>query len=254
MKKLLIGAAAMLAVALPGVAAAQTTAHIGASYANYDYESDDADMFGLDGAFAHDFSNGWTVQGEAATDRIDFDGAEVGVAYGAVNFGMRSDNHALYGFVGLADVIASSVATVGVGGQMHFEQATVNGSVSYGDIGEALIDSGNITNVHLDGTWFINDNFGISAEAGWTDVEINSSDADWTTLGVGASYRFTDAPWTVYANYQNRDFEGGDIDSFRIGFRFDIGTGSSREQARSGASWNGARALYEEARALSAIY
>lgn len=253
MRKLIIGAAAMLAVALPGVAAAQTTATLGVSYANYDVESDDVDMFGLDGAFAHDFSNGWTVQGEAAHDRIDFDGAEVGVSYGAVNFGMRNENHALYGFVGLSDFYVSSVATVGVGGQLHFEQASVNGSVAYADIGEAFIDSGNLTNVHVDGTWFITDNFGITGEAAWTEVEVDSSDTDWTTLGIGASYRFTDTPWTVYAGYQNRDFEGGDIDSFRIGVRFDIGSGSAREQARSGASWNGARSLYEETRALSTV-
>jgi hypothetical protein len=256
MRKLLIGAAALLAVALPGVASALTAASVGASYGNYDPSgsSDDVDMYGIDGAFSHDFDNGWTLAFGGAHDRIDFDGADIGASHGAISVGMGNENHAIYGFVNMADLFASSGAGVGVGGQLHFDRATLNGSVAYLDIGEALLDSGSLTNVHVDGTWFITDNFGVTAEVAWTEGEFDGGDdTDWTTLGLGVNYRFDASPWSVYANYQNREFDEGDIDSFRIGFAYAIGTGSAREEARSGLGWNGADSVYQEVRALSSV-
>jgi hypothetical protein len=256
MRNLLIGAAAFLAVAMPGAASALTAASVGASYGNYDPSgsSDDADMYGIDGAFSHDFDNGWKLQLDGAHDRIDFDGADVGASYGAVNLGMSNDSHSVYGFVTMADLLASSGIGVGVGGQMHFAQASVNGSVAYLDIGEALLDSGSLTNVHLDGTWFATDNLGVYGEVGWTEGEFDGSDeTDWTTLGIGVNYRFDNSPWTVYAGYQNREFDEGDIDSFRVGFSYAIGTGTSREEMQSGPGWNGAESVYQEIRAVAAL-
>jgi hypothetical protein len=255
MRKWIIGAAAALAVALPGMAAAQTTANLGFNYANHDSDDigDDVDAFGLDGAFAHDFGNGWTVQGDGAHDRVDSSGLDLGVSYGAINLGMRNENHSIYGFVGLADIIASSSTMVGVGGQWHLSQATLNGSVGFLDVGDALISDLELTSAHIDGTWFLTDNLGITGQAAWTEAESSGNDADWTTLGIGASYRVSGTPWTVSGEYQNRDADFGDVDTFRIRVAFAIGTSTAREEAQGGPSWNGAESLYDEARVLAIV-
>jgi hypothetical protein len=253
MRTWIIGAAALLAVALPGVAMAQTTANVGASYANHEPDSGgDVDNYGLDVAFSHDFGNGWAIQGDGAVDRLDFGGSDVGVSYGAINLGMRNDSHSIYGFVGLSDVIASSSIAVGVGGQLNISQAVINGSVSHLDIGDALITDANLTNAHLDATFFLTDDFGITGEVGWSEAEGTGSDVDWTTLGIGATYRFTGTPWRLYAGYQNRDADFGELDTIRVGVSFAIGTSTAREEAQR--NWNGARALYDETRAFATLF
>jgi hypothetical protein len=247
MKKILLGAAAAIAIAAPSVAFADT-AQVGAHIGNLEPElGSDADYWGIDGAYSHDMANGWTLQLDGMHESIDTGGGDLGASYGAVNLGMRSDSHALYGFFGLSDVIGANFTNVGIGGQLYLGQATINGSLGYAwsDVGGFDLD---VTGAHVDGIWFFTDNFGVSAEAGWAEAE-SLGDFEVDTLGVGGVYRFANTPFSINANYRNVDNEGFEVDVWQLGLTYNIGTGSEREQSQSGSSWNGGENLY-----LSTLY
>ena len=207
MKKFLLGAAAALAVTAPGVASADS-AEVGVGYGNIDFGNGaDFDIWTLNGAYNHQFDSGWVLQLDGQHDRIDL-GANLGDSYGAVNLGMRNESHALYGFVGLSDVFALSFINLGAGGQLYLGNATINGSVGWSSSDDADLD---ITDARLDGTWFLGgDNFGLTGQAGWINAD------------------------------------AGDADVWRISLSYNIGTGSERERSQSGASFNGARNLYQD--------
>ncbi|MBX3511217.1 MAG: hypothetical protein KF700_08450, partial [Hyphomonadaceae bacterium] len=76
MRNLLIAAAAVIAVAAPGVAAAQT-GYVGAVYANTDVDgAGSADAYGIEGAIAFDTGSSLTLELDAALlDSDDSDAA-----------------------------------------------------------------------------------------------------------------------------------------------------------------------------------
>ncbi|MEZ5961222.1 MAG: hypothetical protein R3C30_12450 [Hyphomonadaceae bacterium] len=244
MKKFLLGAAAALAVAAPGVAAADS-ADVGVSFSNTDVGGGfDFDTWTLSGGYVHNLDGNMILQFDGQHNRADFGGGtDLGNSYGAVNFGVRNDTYAFYGFVGLSDLFAISGANFGIGGQYYLPNMTFNGSYGMTDWDGGL----DMSNLHVDGTFFFTDNFGISAEAGHTDIDFT----DWNTLGVGAVWRPEGSNFTFNAGYRNFDFDGGDADQFRIGFTFNIGSSSAKENSQSGASLNGASTLFEETSLLA---
>jgi hypothetical protein len=243
MKKYLLGAAAALAFAAPGIASADS-ADIGLSYSNTDAGGGfDFDTWSLSGAYVHNLDGNMILQFDGSHDRLDVGGgSDLGISYGAVNFGTRNDTYAFYGFVGLSDLFALSATNYGIGGQYYLSNMTFNASAGMTDWDGGL----DMSNIHVDGTYFFTDNFGVTAEAGRTDIDVT----DWTTLGVGAQWRPDGTNFTFNAGYRNLDFDGGDADQWRIGFTYNIGSGSARENSQSGASLNGARTLFEETSAL----
>ncbi|MEZ6022551.1 MAG: hypothetical protein R3C16_03845 [Hyphomonadaceae bacterium] len=248
MRKYLMGAAALAAFAAPGLAHADS-AQVGLGIANADFSGGggDADFLRLEGAYSHNTGNGLVLQLDGLHDRIDIGPGDLGNSYGAVNLGVRSDTHAFYGFVGLSDMVALSGVNLGIGGQLYMSRATINASLGYADFDTADVS---ITDLHVDGTWFFTDNFGVGAEAGWAEGEF-SPDIDWTTLGLFGTYRFAGSPVSVNLGYRNQDFDGGgEVDTWRLGFTYNIGTSSEIERSRDGASFNGARELFESSYVL----
>ncbi|MBK6704715.1 MAG: hypothetical protein IPL62_02530 [Caulobacteraceae bacterium] len=239
MKKFLLSAAAALAIAAPGVAAADS-GDVGVSFSNTDAGGGfDFDTWSLNGGYVHNLDGNMILQFDGEHNKLDAGGgSDLGVGYGAVNYGVRNDSYSFYGFVGLSDIFAVSATNYGIGGQYYLSNMTFNASYGMSDWDGGL----DMTNIHIDGTYFFTDNFGISAEAGQTDIDFT----DWRTLGVGAVWRPTGSNFTIDAGYRNFDFDGAEADQFRIGFTYNIGSGSARENSQSGASLNGARTLFEE--------
>jgi opacity protein-like surface antigen len=237
MKKLLIGVAATAGLLAPGVASAETNAVIGARYISGDVESFDFDAYGLSGAFNHDFSNGWEVQMDGFSGRTDISGCCISTGYAAVHVGTRSENHSFGAFVGTQQLIIYSGVAVGIEGQMHFSNVTLNGSVGMADFGDLDTE---LTAATIDGTYFVTPNFGISAVVSHADID----DFDATGWGLGGEFRFS-GPASIAINYRQTDFDSAELDTWTIGLNFDLGTGSLQERAQSGPSWHGARALSE---------
>lgn len=245
MKKILMGAAAAMAIAAPGIAAADS-ADVGVAYSTTDIDSFDVDTWTLNGGFVHQLDGNLVLQADGAINRQDFGGGtDLGTSYGAVAFGTRNDSYAFYGFVGLSDLFAASATSYGIGGQYYLSNMTFNGSYGISDWDGGL----DMTNLHVDATYFFTDNLSVTAEAGETDLDFT----DFTTLGVGATWRPDGSNFTFNAGYRNMDFDNTDGDQWRLGFTYNMGTASERERSQSGASLNGARTLFESVSNLALL-
>lgn len=241
-KSVFWGAAAALALVAPGVASAQS-GDIGVHIGNIEADSGgDLDRYGLSGAFINPLNGDWVVQFDGQTERLD-SFSSAGSSYAAASVGARSSGHALYGFAGFGSALGASTTMLGVGGQIYFNQATVNGSIGYADFDTF---DGSVTNVSIDGTWFFTENFGVGGHAGWAEADGSGSDFDWSRLGIDAAWRPDGSNFTITGGYENIDADSSELDYWRIGFRYNFGDGSEHERSRSGASFNGAERLYED--------
>lgn len=246
MKKLVLGAAAAAALLAPAVANAETNAVVGIDYNRLDYDvfNDEANLYGLNGAFNHDFSNGWQIQMDGAADRLDFGFCCTSANYAAVHYGMRNDQYSFAGFVGTQGVAGLSALDVGVEGQMHFANASVGGSVSYIDFGD--VDA-NAWHLNADGQYYFTPNFSLGAGVAYTDFNVGGDDNYWT-WNVGGEYRFDNSPISLSLGYRQSDFDsGGNVSAWTIGLTFDLGTGTLQDRRVHGPSWGGARSLYDDA-------
>jgi ATP-dependent protease HslVU (ClpYQ) peptidase subunit len=227
MRNWIIGAAAILALAVPGVAAAQT-GYVGVVYGNADAGTgDDTDFYGAEGAVA--FAGSGSIVFEVDASFTDAD--EGDEAYGLVgHVYARNDNHLFGGFVGIAGSDDSETFIAGLEANKYFANWTLAGAVAYGNNDDADADG---YGVNVEARFFVHDNFRIDANAGWANVA--GDDEDATTLGIGGEYQFAAAPISVRAGYSNTDFDGGDVDVWSIGLRYNWG-GTLRDRDRNGAS------------------
>jgi len=242
MKKFVLGAAAAAALLAPAVANAETNAVVGIDYSHLDFDGFDANAYGLNGAFNHDFSNGWQIQMDGATDRLDADGCCFAANYGALHYGTRTDQYSFAGFVGLQDISILSGIDIGVEGQMHFGSASIGGSVSYVDFGDFDVSA---TNIAADGVYFFTPNFSVNAGAAHTSLD-GFGDTDYWTWNVGGEYRFDNSPFSVSLGYRQSDIEDANVNAWTIGLTLDLGTGTLQDRRVHGPSWGGARSLYDD--------
>jgi hypothetical protein len=241
MKKYMMGAAALLAIAAPAVAHADDAGSLGIHYANIDPDvsgADSLDTYGLDLAYVHSLDGGMAVQATASSDRLDPGGGSLGVGYAAIALGTNMENASYYGWLSHENFIDDAFG-IGIGGRWDvMAQAVVNASVGYADFDTA--DS--VTNVNLDGTWFFSDDLGVGAQVGYIDFDSGNA----TTYGVNGTYRFSGTPIAMNLGYQHIDGDTADANRWSIGFQWQFGTGSARENAEHGATWNGAERQYED--------
>jgi hypothetical protein len=234
MKKYLLGAAAALALAAPGVASAQS-GYVDLGYTNTDPGGGvDGDTWALGGAYAWggDGTVGFQLDGVIANH--DFGGGDVDT----FNFGghafVRNSSHLIGGFlnVGSADFGGGfdyDYWTIGAEGAYYFQRTTLNGVLSYSDSDDlnAELTAADVGLVH-----FVTDNFSIGGNLGYGDID---GGGDFTSFGVGAEYQFAQMPVSLYGGWTTTDFDGFDVDAFTIGARWNFG-GSLVERDRSGAS------------------
>jgi opacity protein-like surface antigen len=242
MKKILLGAAAAIAIAAPSVAAADTNAVVGLQYSNTDIDGfGDFDQYGLNGAFSHDMGSG-VLQMDGEMGRVDAGGCCVGNSYGAVHYGWRNDSHAFGGFAGLSDFFIASGLGVGVEGQLFLGNFNLGGSVGHVDFDDFDLDA---TSAQIDGAYFLTPNFAINGLVAFSEADFSGSDADWTTLGIGGEWRFDSSPFSIDAGYRNTDFDGDEADTWTVGVNWDLGTASVQDRTRTGPGFQGARNMFD---------
>ncbi|MBI3437093.1 MAG: porin [Proteobacteria bacterium] len=249
MKKFALGAAAAAALLAPAVAHADTNAVVGLDYNHVNFGGGpDANVYGISGAFNHDFSNGWQLQMDGATDRLDGGGCCLNQNYVGAHYGVRNDQYSFAGFVGLQSLFFFSGMDVGIEGQMHFGQASVGGSLSYIDFGDANV---NATNVNMDGEYYFTPNFSVNAGAAYTNLDVSGpGNTDFWTWNLGGEYRFDNSPVSVSLGYRQSEFDGGNVNAWTIGLTLDLGTGSLQDRRVKGPSWGGARDIYDNTATL----
>mgnify|MGYP000916823384 CR=1 FL=1 len=237
MRNLLIAAAAIIAVAAPGVAAAQT-GYVGAVYANTDVDgAGSADAYGIEGAIAFDTGSSLTLELDAAL--LDSDDSDAAGAIAAHLFS-RNDRYLFGGFVALADSDDSTTWEAGVEANKYYDRWTLAGSLSYANNDDADVD-GVAANVQA--RFFPQDNLRLQANLGYANLDGPGGSADGWLYGVGAEYQFASVPISVGANYTRTDLDGGfEADTVGVTVRYNWG-GTLFDRDRNGASQAGLSAV-----------
>ncbi len=243
MKKFLMGAAAALAIAAPGVAAAQS------AYVDLGYQSTEAEVAGIEGD-----GDGWTLGGAAAFGGngslgVQVDGlfsqseADGGGEADVWNLGghvfSRHDGGLIGGFVNLGNADIDGAGdfdfwTVGAEGQLYLSRGTIDGALSYSEGDD--VDS-SLTALDLGYTHFVTDNFSLGANLGFGQIDDGTDDADLVSYGVGGEFQFASLPISIFGGWQHAEIDDADADadSLGVGVRYNWG-GSLFERNRSGAS------------------
>lgn len=244
MRSFLISAAALLAVAAPGVASAQS-GYVGAAYNNSEVDlggpSNDIDGFGLEGVVAFD-ANALGVQLGARYANYEGSGDDVdGYGFDGHVF-TRNEKWQLgaganYTTLDAAGSDADEWA-VAVEGLYFLDRTTLGAALSYGQTDDLDLDT---TAIDFEARHFVTDNFRIDGTVGFGQVDAGGgSDGDLTTFGVGAEYQLSATPVSFFGGYtsSNLDVGGGDLDadSFSVGARWNFGGKSLIERDRSGAN------------------
>lgn len=232
MRNWIIGAAAMLAVAVPGIASAQT-GYVGVGFGNVDAGAGDEDFYGVEGAVA--FAGSGSIVFEVDAAIVDSDNTEEG--YGLTgHVYSRSDAGLIGGFVGLADSDAADTTwTVGLEASKFYTNWTLAGALYYANNDDADTDEYGIV---VQPRVFIHDNFRLQGELGWASIDSGAGDDDAFQYGVGAEYQFSAIPISIGASYNVTDFDGGDVDVLSAVVRYNFG-GTLRDRDRNGASQAG---------------
>lgn len=230
MREWIIGAAALLAVAVPSVAAAQT-GYVGAVYSEAESDFADAEAYGLEGAVAFAGSGSIVFEVDAAildSDDSDTSSSLTGHMYA------RNDSHLFGGFIGIADSDSSTTWTAGLEAAKYYDRWTLAGAVAYGNNDDANADG---YGVNVEARVFPTDNFRLQGNLGWANIDAGAGDDDAFTYGVGGEYQFASLPVSITAGYNRVDFDSSadELDVVSVGVRYNWG-GTLFDRDRNGAS------------------
>jgi hypothetical protein len=247
MKKILMGAAAALAIAAPGIASADTTGNVAFSYNTLDDDNDGfkEDYLSLSGAVATDLNNGWTLQFDADLGDMNHDGHTDNFSTATVHAFTRNDSYAYGGFAGLTSDETSGFY-IGGEGAMYFNRFTLSANALVGKNRESSDEE--FQSIAANGDYFVTDNFSIGADLSYHNFDFGGgSEQDGTIYGVNAEYQFAGSGFSVFGGYHESDLDDfgtdNEVSSFTIGGRYNFGTGSLLERDRSGASMRGGSQL-----------
>jgi hypothetical protein len=232
MRNWIIGAAAILAVAVPGVAAAQT-GYVGAAFGNVDVDgAGDSDFYGVEGAVAFAGSGSIVFEVDAAIT----DGDDSDTAYGLTGhvYG-RSDQGLFGGFVGIGSSDDSDTWTAGLEASKFYTNWTLAGALFYATNDDADVD---VWGVNVQPRFFINDNFRIDGNLGWATVDAGAADDDAFSYGLGAEYQFAAMPISIGASWNHAEFNDADAEADALVgvIRYNFGGTTLRDRDRNGAS------------------
>jgi hypothetical protein len=230
MRNWIIGAAALLAVAAPSVAAAQT-GYVGVNYGNVDAGgASDEDFYGVEGAVAFAGSGSIVFEVDAAV--VDSDDTDS--AYGLTgHIYSRNDSHLFGGFVGVADSDDSTTWVGGLEAAKYYTNWTLAGAIFYGNNDDADVDG---FGANVEGRVFLSDNFRLNGNIGWASVDSGAGDDDAMLYGVGGEFQFATSPVSIGAGWSTADFDGGDVDTWTIGARWNFGGQTLMDRDRNGPS------------------
>lgn len=231
MKTWIIGAAALLAVVAPSVAAAQT-GYVGAVYSDTDVDGGpDSDAYGVNGAVFFEATETVGVEVDAAVlDSDDFD--TVGSL--AAHVFTRNDRYLFGGFAAVASSDGDTAWQVGVETAKYIDRATVGIAVAYGENDNDVDAYG----VNVTGDYFVTDNARVGAHVGWANVNTPGGDGDGWAYGVSGEYQLAAYPVSFGLNYTRIDSDdaGLEADVISATVRYNFGGLTLFDRDRRGAS------------------
>jgi hypothetical protein len=233
MKKYLLGAAALVAMAAPAVAHADATGYVGLDYANTHVDGlGSADGWGGEGAVAFQGSSDIGFEFDGAV----VDGDDSDTVWGAAgHLFVRNDSYLFGGFVGATTADSDTVWNVGVEANKYYQNWTLAGAIQYANDDDVDVNAWGV-NAAL--RYFPMDNFRIQGTAGWADVDYPGGDDNAWSLGAGGEYQFSAVPISIGVNYAHTEFDDADIsaDSWTVALRYNFGGGTLHDRDRHGAS------------------
>lgn len=232
MKAIFLATAAVAAFAAAPALAQDAIGSVGLGYVHSDADGFKNDGAVIDGSVATSAFGDWTVTFDGSltyADKNDFLGdttSQLGAHVSRVFNGVR-----VGGFASVQNNEMVDIATVGAEAQKTFEQATLTGSASYSDVASA-----EAWNLGVDGAYYPMNNLRLNATVAYANIDGFGDKTDTWTYAAGAEYQFAATPYSVFASYEQTQFEDSiDVDTFKIGFRYNFG-GSLQAQDRSGAN------------------
>ncbi len=241
MKKILLGAAAAMAIATPAFA---VSGHVDGGYATTEYDTGgEFDAFHLGGAVQSDDMGGWTLQLDGRTTLHTWDGSgDDSLGYAALHANTSMGTWDVGGFVGILNYYGDGGRLIGGEARTDFGNISLQGSTAYWEFDQFADYSG--WDARVAGSYFVNPNFAINASVSGLWIDTDFTDYDIVELSIGAAYQFSNAI-EVYGDYVNTDGEydtggGYEADTFRIGVRFHLNGGTLQEETNDGATWEGA--------------
>jgi hypothetical protein len=235
MRKLFLGAAALVALAAPGVAAAN--GYVGLDYNTVDSDAGgDADAVGVSGSVV--------LSPNVALDAGYADGDDAS-AYGVTGHLFTNNSQYLVGgFLGVSggdsDVGDDSTAWGGgVEGQYYMNNVTLAAALGYSTNDDSDVD---VWGLNGEARYFISENFRIEGGLGWFSAEADGGFEDNAlSLGVGGEYQFAAAPVSIGLGYTNVQFDelDFDVDTISATVRYNFGGGSLLDRDRSGGGLAG---------------
>ena len=178
MRKLLIAAAAFIAVAAPGAAFATTTAtgYAGVNYSNGSSDNSDFDGLGAEGVVAFDAGK-LGIQLDAGYASTDVDGADDNAdAWGlAGHVYSRGQQWLVGGFASYTDFDSDNGWAVGAEARRYFDRTTVGAALTYGSLDDADADGWFVDG---DVKHFVTDNFSVGAGLLYGQADVADDDAE----------------------------------------------------------------------------
>jgi hypothetical protein len=237
MRKLLIAAAAaaLMAIAAPGAASAQT-GYVGLNYSNGSVDDSDFDGVGAEGVVAFD-AGALGVQLDAGYNNIDPDNGDSADAWNVgAHVYSRGQQWLVGGFASYADIDSDNGYTVGAEARRYFSRTTVGAALTYANSDDIDADGWIVDG---DVKHFYTDNWSVGAGLSFASYDVGSENVDSWGANVGTEYQFASLPVSLYAQYAHNEYNPDNFDDFdadvvTLGVRWNFG-GSLIERDRSGA-------------------
>lgn len=231
MKAIFLATAAVAAFAAAPALAQDAIGSVGLGYVHSDADGYKTDGAVIDGKVATTAFGDWTVTFDGSLNYVDGeDYLGDTTSQFAAHVSRNVNGVRVGGFASVLNNEIVDIATIGAEAQKVFQQATLTGSVSYSDVAGA-----EAWNAGVDGAYYPMANLRLNATVGFGNIDGFGADEDVWTYAAGAEYQFADTPYSVYAGYEQAQFDNVDVDTFKIGFRYNFG-GSLQAQDASGAN------------------
>jgi hypothetical protein len=250
MRKLLVGAAFVAGLAMPGLALAQS-GHADVSYSNHTYDFGggiefDTDIAAIGGQVAFDAGAlGIQLDGRYANWAGDAD--DVGVFGLGAHVFTRSENWLFGGYLGYDDADDFNIEawTGALEAQFYMSRSTISGVLSH-----SVWDGPDYAITLLEGEYrhFFTDSVSAHVSLGFGQGDIGTTDPDVWSGEIGGEYLFSGAPVSIFGHYRHGviDFNVGEIetDTLSVGIRYNWG-GTLMDRNRSGAGLNRVTPVFE---------
>jgi hypothetical protein len=249
LRKLLFGAAASTLLA-PLAAHAETTGFIDAAYEHSQVQGGgDAESWNFGAGLEHDFAGGWGVQADGRTTHFDNNVSTPATGYAALHvFTSVNQNVDVGAYAGQVDWILNGGVIAGVEARAHQGQWWLEGSFGYLQL-DTISGTSEVWDTRLLGAWFPNQDTALTPILSYTEWQDPMFHDKQNAVGVGGAHRFGNG-LEVYGSYVHSEVDSNvdgkyQVDSLRIGVRFNLNAGDLQTIYNEGASWYGAAGMYE---------